>query len=236
MRTAFFLLASSVLCLAVARDAGAAKPPAYTVRAGFHTALRNVSEREHDEECLDAAPVNASAANAAKGTPTPAPHATNEAGACQERGGVLVAEGTSTRGAVSVTVKIREIRHKRDASAHDLEMLAHKMLARPASEHQVRMVTGTAGGRPAVEQWSVKSRCGRSLFGRVLVSLPDKVIEVEATASAPLEDKSIAEGIKQVSQILHGVRVRRLGDMTIDPAPEAPDEDELTDAVFNACM
>lgn len=227
MRKAALLLATtyaslaSLVCVAFATEGAAAHPPAYTMRAGFQTSLHNVAETEQREDCLDA-PVSATQAKSAT--------------TCHEHGGILVAEGTSTQATIQLTVKIREYRHRNEAAARDLEALAKRVVARAPVEREIRLVAGTTAGRPAVEQWSVTSHCQRQVGGRVLVSLPDKIVEVEAVATTHLDDASIEQGIKQVSHVLHGVRIHRLGDVSVDPAATAPSEDELTDAVFNACM
>jgi hypothetical protein len=206
---ALFALAALAFAAAFARDA-AARPPSYTMHAGFRTSLQNVPDAERREECLDLA--------------------------CHEKGGTLVAQGTSTHDGVELTVRIREYRHHADQTATQLETIAHKMLAKGVDDRELRLVAGKTAERPALEQWSIVNPCERELGGRVLVSLSDKVVEVEAVAKTKADGSDVPRAVSQISSVLHGVRVRRLGDVVVDPATDAPPPTEVAEALKKACL
>jgi hypothetical protein len=202
-------LAPLAFAVALARDA-AARPPSYTMHAGFRTSLQNVPDGERREECLDLA--------------------------CHEKGGTLVAQGSSTHDGVALTVRIREYRHHPDQSAQQLQTIAQKMLAKGVDDRELRLVAGKVAERPALEQWSVVNPCQRELGGRVLLSLSDKVVEVEAVATTQTDGADVPKAISQISSVLHGVRVRRVGDVTVDPAADAPPAAEVSEALKKGCL
>lgn len=205
------LLLGAVLGLPAlcAGGAEAAKPPAYTFDPiGFSTTLKGIPEGERREECLD------------KG--------------CTERGGVVVAEGRTTTLASPVTITIREHRQK-GVGKLGLAAIAKKTLAHAPGGKQVRAVAGQAADRPALEQWSVWDGCQRVVSARVLVAMPDKVIEVETRSVLEPGHDSADASVGAMTKILQKLRVRRLGDATLDPAEEAIKVKDLAAAMPRSC-
>jgi hypothetical protein len=194
--------------LAVAADASA-HPPAYTVHAGFRTALQNVPDADRREECLDAA--------------------------CHEKGGTLVAQGTSTHDELTLTLRIREYRHHPNQTAAQLQGIAAKLVAKGLDDRELRLVSGKVQERPALEQWSIVDPCEHMLGGRVLLSLPDKVVEIEAVAKTRDDGSDVPRAVWQITSVLYGVRVRRVGDVPVDPASDPPQASEIAEALKQGC-
>ena len=189
--------------------AGAAKPPAYTFdKIGFATTLRGIPEAERRDDCLDKE--------------------------CSERTGVVVAEGRTTSLAAPVTITIREHRQK-NAGKAELAALGKKQQGRAPRGKTVRVVSGLAGDRPALEQWAVWDGCQRVVSGRVLVAMPDKIIELETRSVLEPGHDPAATSIGAMTQILQKLRVRRLGDAVLDPADEAIAVKELAAALSKGC-
>ena len=69
------------------------------------------------------------------------------------------------------------------------------------------------------------------LAGRVFVALPDKVIELEAASGVDANEESVTLGVIQIDGILRGARVRRLGDVVVDPAATPPPRAPIVRAV-----
>jgi hypothetical protein len=191
--------------------AGAAKPPAYTFeKLGFPTSLRGIPEGERRAECLDQD--------------------------CTERGGVLVAEGKTTTLASPVTVKIREHR-QRGAGKKELQALAKRLVEHAPRGKAVQTTTGQVADRPTLTQWSVWDGCQRVISGRVLVAMPDKIIEVETRSVLEPGHDQGDSSVKAMGQILKKLRVRRLGDAPLDPTPtgEQVTLKELAEALPRSC-
>jgi len=189
--------------------ADAAKPPAYTFdHLGFSTTMRGIPEGERREECLD------------KG--------------CSERGGVLVAEGKTLALPSPVTITIKEHRHK-GAGKGELAALSKRILSHAPKGKQVRTVSGLAGDRPALEQWAVWDGCQRVVSGRVLVAMPDKIIEIETRSVLEPGHDPGDSSVGSMTKILQKIRVRRLGDATLDPAEETIKVKELATAMPKSC-
>lgn len=203
------LVLGAVLALLAPGALEAARPPAYTF-AGltFTTSLRGVPEGERREECLDAK--------------------------CTERGGVVVAEGVARKLSSPVTVTIREHRQK-NASKDGLQALAKRLQSHAPRGKVVRVVAGEAAERPALEQWAVWDGCQRLLSGRVLVALPDKVIEVETRSVLEPGHDMTDSSVGAMNKILRGLRVRRLGDAVLDPSEEAISVKTLAAALPRTC-
>lgn len=189
--------------------AGAAKPPAYTFdKIGFSTTLRGIPEGERRDDCVDKQ--------------------------CSERTGVVVAEGRTTTLAAPVTITIREHRQK-NAGKAELAALGKRQQARAPRGKSVRVVAGQVVDRPALEQWSVWDGCQRVISGRVLVAMPDKIIEVETRSVLEPGHDPAATSVGAMTQILQKLRVRRLGDAVLDPADEAISVKELATALPRGC-
>jgi hypothetical protein len=213
MRPRALIALLAIAAAPFAGDAAAhdtARAPAYTTNAGFRTALQNVPENERREECLDLA--------------------------CHEKGGTLVSQGTSVHDGVTLTVRIREYRHHRDQTAAELEAIAKKMLAKGVDDRELRLVAGKAGDRPALEQWSIVNPCEHEVGGRVLVSLSDKVVEVFAAARTKADASDAPKAVWLITSALYGVRIRRVGDVPIDPAADPPPASEIADALMKSCQ
>lgn len=204
------LLLGAVLGLAAVTDvADAAKPPAYTFSTlGFSTTMHGIPEGERRAECLD------------KG--------------CSERGGILVAEGKTTTLAAPVTLRVLEHR-KKGAKQADLQALAKKLQSYAPKGKEVRTVAGQAADRPALSQWAVWNGCQRTIVGRVLVAMPDKIIEVETRSVLEPGHDSKDLSLQAMEQILKKLRVRRLGNATLDPAPSHITAKELASAMPRGC-
>ena len=187
----------------------AAKPPAYTFdKLAFSTTLRGIPEAERHSDCLDKQ--------------------------CTERGGVLVAEGKTTTLPAPVSITIREFRQK-NAGAAELAALGKKQQAGAVRGKIVRAVAGKAGDRPALEQWSIWDGCQRIISGRVLVAMPDKIIEVETRSVLEPGHDPAATSVGAMTQIMQKLRVRRLGDAVLDPADEAIAVKDLATALPRSC-
>lgn len=171
-----------------------AKLPAYFVSdVGFSTKLHGVPESDRREECLDIR--------------------------CSERGGVVVAEGESQ----GVRTVIREHKRSRELKRGELGELAEKMLSHDAEASELRSQSGrAAGGHNALEQWAQQGACGRMVKGRVLVSLANKVVEIETNATLGSDPRETARTLGRMHEVLRGIRVRRLGDEPLDPISEPP--------------
>ena len=191
--------------MALAGLAGA-RPPAYTIAAGFTTQLHNVAADKLHEECFDEE--------------------------CKEHGGVVVAEGKTEHAEAPVELKIREYRDRKGLGAKELEALAHKSQVRAGAGRELRLVAGTVSNKPVVEQWTVEDACEPEIIGRLMIALPDKVVEIEAIGSAARADVA-GDAFSQIDKILHGLRIRRLGESTVDPAPAVPDE--TVQAIVKGC-
>jgi hypothetical protein len=209
MKHRVLLLGAALGLSALVNGADAAKPPAYTFAGlGFSTSMRGVPEGERRAECLDRG--------------------------CTERGGVLVAEGKTTALAAPVTIRILEHKQK-GAGKGELQALAKKLQGAAPKGKVVKTATGEAADRPALSQWAIWDGCGRSVVGRVLVAMPDKIIEVETRSILePGHDQSDSS-VKAMSQMLRRLRVRRLGDAALDPASEDITVKELAGAMPRGC-
>lgn len=204
------LLLGAVLGLAaVTGVADAAKPPAYTFdQLGFPTTMHGIPEGERRAECLDKS--------------------------CSERGGVLVAEGKTTALPAPVTLRVLEHK-KKGAGKGELQALAKKLLAHAPKGKEVRTVTGQAADRPALSQWGVWDGCQRVIVGRVLVAMPDKIIEIETRSVLEPGHDPGDSSVKAMSRILKKLRVRRLGEATLDPSSEDITVKELAGAMPRGC-
>lgn len=169
-------------------DAKAVKGPAYHVK-GLSFLTHLHSEASKEVECAGAA--------------------------CNEGRGTVVVRGGTDKSRGDIEIVIREHRDTKGAGAEQLLALSQK-LARKTEE--VRVVSGTVAESAALEQWTVKPTCGGPVTARVLVALPDKVIEIETSARAPGKSAKSSKLIRDMTAILRAVRVKRLGDEILDPA------------------
>jgi hypothetical protein len=201
------LLAGALL---LASGAALAKPPAYTLtKLGFSTSLHGVPDGERHEICFDKA--------------------------CRDTGGVTVAEGATRNDRSPVRITIREYKRRKPGAA-DLAALAKKQLGRAPRGKQVRLTSGTVGGRPAIEQWAVWDNCQRVISARVLVALPDKIIEIETQSTLEPGHDAGDSSVGRMGHILSGVRVRRVGDVSLDPAREPMTTRQMAVAMpLNGC-
>ncbi|MCS6898725.1 MAG: hypothetical protein RMJ98_03345 [Myxococcales bacterium] len=194
---------------ALMSSADAAKPPAYTfARLGFSTSLKGVPEGERRSECLDRG--------------------------CTERRGVLVAEGKTTTLATPVTIRILEHRYK-GAGKGELQALASKLQGVAPRGKVVKTSLGEVADRPALSQWAIWDGCNRSVVARVLVAMPDKILEVETRSILEPGHEQEDNSVKAMSQVLRKLRVRRLGDVELDPASEDISVKELARAMPRGC-
>lgn len=186
-----------------------AKPPAYTFQPlGFPTTLHGIPDGERREECFDKE--------------------------CSEPGGIAVAEGKTPTLTSPISITIREYK-KKGAGKAELAALAKKILGKTSHGKHVRSVAGQVAGRPALEHWAVTDGCNRVITGRVLVAMPDKVIEVETrSVLEPGHDPQDAS-VRGMTKILQKIRVRRLGDASLDPAEEAIKVKDLAAAMPRSC-
>lgn len=181
-----------------------AKPPAYTMaNVGFTTQLHGVEPKP--EDCLDEA--------------------------CHERAGAVVAEGESRHKDGSVRIVIREHKTQRGLSTKQLEKLARKLGEAKGRAKSVRLVSGTVGGKGAVEHWVVTDACERELTGRVLVALEGKVIEIETRTTVGTQPHAAKLASERMHRVLSGVRVRRFGDAALDPAKEPAAPEDIASAL-----
>ena len=187
------------LALASFASVAHAKLPAYFVTdVGFSTQLHGVGDGERRAECLDL-------------------H-------CTERGGTVVAEGD----AQGVRTVIREHKRPRELKRAELEALATKLLSRDAEAKELRSQTGrAAGGHNGLEQWAAQGTCGRMVKARVLISLANKVVEIETSATLDGDPRATARTLGRMHEVLRGVRIRRLGDEPLDPVAEPPPVDDV---------
>lgn len=184
------------------------KAPAYTFKeVGFSTHLKNLPDGERREECVD--------------------------DACKEPPAVVVAEGHASVPGGEMSIAIKE--HKRaKVKADALSELAGKVLARAPRGREVRKASGEAGKQPSLDQWGLYDECSATVFGRAMVAMPDKVIEIEVRA--PLGEASAqAESLAKVQRVLRGLRVRRLGDAVLAPSEKAPDAGDVAPKADPRC-
>lgn len=194
---------------ALVGGADAAKPPAYTFAPlGFSTSMKGVPEGERRAECLDRG--------------------------CSERGGVLVAQGKTTSLAAPVTIRILEHKQK-GAGKGELQALAKKLQGPAPKGKVVKTTAGQVADRPALSQWAVWDGCGRVVVGRVLVAMADKVIEVETRSVLEPGHDAGDTSVKAMGQMMKQLRVRRLGDVALDPASEGASVKELAGAMPRGC-
>lgn len=144
---------------------------------------------------------------------------------CNESRGTVVLRGMTDKNHGKIGITIREHRLVKGAAADQLLTLT-QTLAKPKDE--VRVVSGTAGptDAAALEQWTVTPGCSGVVTGRVLVALPDKIIELETAADAHQKHVSTLRLAKDMSAILGAIRVRRLGDTKLTPGASDRTGDE----------
>jgi hypothetical protein len=197
------------LSFIAAGSASAAHPPAYTFQPmSFHTSLHGVPEGERREGCVGKA--------------------------CGEATGIVVAEGTTKGLSTPVHITIRE--HKKHGDGKkDIATLARKLASRDEKGKQVRLVTGEAGGRPSLEQWVIDNPCDRVVVGRVLVAMPDKIVEVETRSTLEPGHETGDSPLSPMTQILKNIRVRRLGTASLDPAKDQVTARELAHELPSTC-
>jgi len=182
-------------------DAKATKGPAYHVK-GLPFLTHLRSESAKEMECAGAS--------------------------CNEGRGTVVVKGATDKQWGDIAIVIREHRDTKGAGAEQLLAMSQK-LARKSDE--VRVVSGTVAESAAVEQWTVKPTCGGNVTGRVLVALPDKVIEIETTAAAPAKAGKSAKLVRDMTAILRAIRVKRLGDIVLDPAKDKVPTEKVVEAI-----
>jgi hypothetical protein len=144
---------------------------------------------------------------------------------CNESRGTVVLRGLTDKSHGNIAITIREHRLVKGAAADQLLALTQG-LTKPKDE--VRVVSGTAGSTDAsaLEQWTVTAGCRGVVTGRVLVALPDKIIELETAADAHQKHVSTLRLAKDMSAILGAIRVRRLGDQKLTPGSTERSGDE----------
>lgn len=182
-------------------DAKAAKGPAYHVK-GLSFLTHLRSEPLKEMEC--------------------------ESKTCNEGRGTIVVKGATDKNRGDIAIVIREHRDTKGAGAEQLLAMSQK-LARKTEE--VRVVSGTVGESAAIEQWTVKPTCGGNVTARVLVALPDKVIEIETTAASPGKSAKSQKLVRDMTAILRAIRVKRLGDVVLDPAKDKVPADKVVEAI-----
>lgn len=176
--------------------AAQAKPPAYTfANLSFTTSLHGVPEGERREACLDKD--------------------------CAQTSGVIVAEGETKGDGARVSIEIREHKRRGGIAKVELAELSKGLLGGAPNGKEVRAISGAIGTTQALEHWSVWDGCSREISGRVFIALPDKIIEVEARAPLSVGREGDDPAIVRMNKILRGVRVRRMGDVSLDPAKDA---------------
>ena len=147
---------------------------------------------------------------------------------CNEGRGTVVVKGGTDKARGDIAIVIREHRDMKGAGAEQLLAMSQK-IARKTDE--VRVVSGTVGESAALEQWTVKPTCGGNVTGRVLVALPDKVIEIETTAPASTKTAKSNKLVRDMTSILRALRVKRLGDVVLDPAKDKVPTEKIVEAV-----
>jgi hypothetical protein len=139
---------------------------------------------------------------------------------CAKVRGVLVAEGASKAQHSGITIQIREFHTNGANSQKLLQKLASSRLGKDKKVKQVRMITGKVNGFHVAEQWTTTDHCERVLQGRVFLAFEKKVIEIETSAALVPGTKQTKTTIQRMNQILHGMRIRRIGNFSPDPAKE----------------
>lgn len=182
-------------------DAKAPKGPAYHVK-GLSFLTHLHSEAVKEMECAGAS--------------------------CNEGRGTIVVKGATDKTRGDIAIVIREHRDTKGAGAEQLLAMSQK-LARKTDE--VRVVSGTVGESAAIEQWTVKPTCGGDITARVLVALPDKVIEIETIAAAPGKAAKSSKLVRDMTSILRAIRVKRLGDVVLDPAKDKVPTEKVVEAI-----
>lgn len=133
---------------------------------------------------------------------------------------VTVAEGKTTHDKSPLTIVIREHRGKANLSAKQIDKLA-KERADEDEAKVVRTVKGTVGGKPSLEQWSVVDAKDGEVRARLYVALATKVVEIEVSTKVGKDAELAAEVTDRVHRVLHGLRIRRLGEAALSPSKEA---------------
>ena len=62
----------------------------------------------------------------------------------------------------------------------------------------MRKASGEAGKQPSLDQWGLYDECSATVFGRAMVAMPDKVIEIEVRAplgEASAQAETLAERV-----------------------------------------
>ncbi len=133
---------------------------------------------------------------------------------------LAVAEGKTTHEQSPLTIVIREHRKKANQTAKQLDKLA-KARAEEDDAKVVRALAGPVGGRAALEQWSVVDARAGDVRARLYVALPNKVVEIEVTTKVKRDAELVAEVTTRAHRVLHGLRIRRLGDVALSPSKDA---------------
>lgn len=133
---------------------------------------------------------------------------------------ITVAEGKTTHDESPLAIVIREHRGKAGVTAKQLDKLA-KLRADEDDAKVLRAVAGVVGARPSLEQWSVVDPKLGDVRARLYVTLPTKIVEIEVATRLKRDAELAADVTARVHRVLHGLRIKRLGDAALSPSKDA---------------
>lgn len=133
---------------------------------------------------------------------------------------ITVAEGKTTHEHSPLVIVIREHRGKSGVTAKQLDKLA-KARADEDEAKVIRAVAGSVGGKPSLEQWSVVDPKSGDVRARLYVTLPTKIVEIEVATKLSRDAELAADVTQRVHRVLHGLRIRRLGEASLSPSKDA---------------